>query len=174
MHFHFLLLGFANIAIAGHPASKRAASKYWWQLIKHNGIGSSKTYIIHRNVNIYGAKGDGTTDDSAAIQKVINAVDGAGNAVINHGPWTDYLLSSLPDLSLCVLLMWICDGLDPGLRHTRPLPGHVTKRFVRLYNFSPPVGTLTITDWGRFSTDSRNMVFTLPLFLSSPFLFLKS
>jgi glucan 1,3-beta-glucosidase len=81
MYFLLLLLGFTGAAIAHHPVNERAASTYWYQSIKHDGLGSSKTYVVYRNVKDYGAKGDAITDDSAAIQKAINTVDGSSTAI---------------------------------------------------------------------------------------------
>jgi len=107
MHFLFvlLLLGVAGATIADRPINEKAASSYWYQSIKHDGIGSSKTYVIYRNVKDYGAKGDGITDDAAAIQKAINTVDGSstgtrsgtgltGQSAVVYFPPGTYLLNS--------------------------------------------------------------------------------
>lgn len=54
-------------------------STYWYETITHNGISpfipSGSSWPVFRNVkaSTYGAKGDGSADDSAAIQKAINA-----------------------------------------------------------------------------------------------------
>ena len=105
MHFIPLLLGLTGLSIAAHPFNERAGGSYWYQSIKHDGLGSSNTYIIYRNVKDYGAKGDGITDDSAAIQKAINTIDGSststrsgagimGQPAVVYFPSGTYLLNS--------------------------------------------------------------------------------
>ncbi|KAF4548363.1 Glucan 1,3-beta-glucosidase-like protein 1 [Elsinoe fawcettii] len=91
---------------SGERLSKRAVGAFWMDNIAHNGkwpFGkNSADFKVFRDVTQYGAKGDGVTDDTAAIKRAVaegNAC-GAGcyssttkGAIIYFPPGT-YLVSS--------------------------------------------------------------------------------
>eukprot|EP01088_Endostelium_zonatum_P001311 TRINITY_DN11627_c0_g1_i2.p1 TRINITY_DN11627_c0_g1~~TRINITY_DN11627_c0_g1_i2.p1 ORF type:complete len:252 (-),score=54.02 TRINITY_DN11627_c0_g1_i2:93-848(-) len=80
-------------------------SAYWLENIEHNGQSAenqNKGYKVWRNVKDYGAKGDGVTDDTAAIQAATIAGgrcgEGCGSSTLTPGvvyfPSGTYLISS--------------------------------------------------------------------------------
>ncbi|KAJ6109080.1 hypothetical protein N7486_001314 [Penicillium sp. IBT 16267x] len=83
---HFiLLLGLPTALVGAVPVkpmpnslevSKRASSSYWMANIKRQGVApfnSNANYQVFRNVKDFGATGDGSTDDTAAINKAISS-----------------------------------------------------------------------------------------------------
>ncbi|KAF7595626.1 hypothetical protein BBP40_005374 [Aspergillus hancockii] len=81
----FLLLGLPTVLVNAVPLGQdtdvtthltaRAASEYWVGNIKRQGVaafGNSPDYQVYRNVQDFGAKGDGSTDDTDAINRAIS------------------------------------------------------------------------------------------------------
>ena len=122
----FFILSMAAAAVHAVPhaepsENRSAASVYWYEKIKHNGISPAVTngnnWIVYRNVKDYGAKGDGTADDTAAIQKAITTGDRTagkfaqtGQPAVLYFPPGTYVVSST--LKNCVGTLWMGDPIQ--------------------------------------------------------------
>ncbi|KAJ9639673.1 hypothetical protein H2204_003744 [Knufia peltigerae] len=58
------------------PIQPGQPSSFWYEEIQHNGISpfisNGSDWVVYRNVKDYGATGNGSADDSAAIQAAVN------------------------------------------------------------------------------------------------------
>jgi glucan 1,3-beta-glucosidase len=72
-------------------APRQAASAFWMENIERKGTvwGNDNNYKIFRNVKDFGAKGDGVTDDTEAINNAISESNGAAIGRCGHDPWCD-------------------------------------------------------------------------------------
>ncbi|KAK3377446.1 pectate lyase superfamily protein-domain-containing protein [Podospora didyma] len=128
MLFSLLLVGLTSasswasqtVEHSGLHQTGANASTFWYENIKHNGISpfitNGKNWIIFRNVKDYGAKGYGTSDDTAAIQKAINTGDGSklrnmgsygatGQPAVVYFPAGTYLIKSTIKSAVGTVLM---------------------------------------------------------------------
>lgn len=81
-----------------------ASDPYWYDSISHLGGSAyaASGYVVYRNVMDYGAKGDGTTDDTAAINSAISEGGRCGlgcssstvTPAVVYFPTGNYLISS--------------------------------------------------------------------------------
>jgi glucan 1,3-beta-glucosidase len=84
-----------------------SCAPYWLENIKHQGVASfnpnPSNYTVFRNVKDFGARGDGVTDDTAAIQRAViqgnrcgpSACESSTNTpAIVYFPEGTYLISS--------------------------------------------------------------------------------
>ncbi|KAK6540122.1 hypothetical protein TWF694_008944 [Orbilia ellipsospora] len=86
----------------GHTHAKRDA--FWMEGVAHGSvaIGGSAGYVVFRNVKDYGAKGDGATDDTVAINLAISdgnrCGDNCGSSTVKpalvYFPSGTYIISS--------------------------------------------------------------------------------
>ena len=96
-----------SVSLACSPMSWNTPSYYLEQSAEFSGPFASWVNVK----TAFGAKGDGLTDDTAAIQKALNSIDSTGNNPVVWFPAGTYLLSST--LTLTHLNSFSIRGEDP-------------------------------------------------------------
>ena len=126
-----------------------AATKYWLDEQDHTGnargyapfLGNDFTYPVYRNVRAYGAAGDGSKDDTNALQNAINT-DGKGGSRYKNEvttrpaevfvPGGTYMISRTVDLRLNTILIG-----DPNNRPIfKASPGFSGGSLINGYDFA--------------------------------------
>ncbi|KAK3988446.1 family 55 putative glycoside hydrolase [Cladorrhinum sp. PSN332] len=149
-------------------AASTAVATFWMEDIAHQGIASfnpNKNYAIFRNVRDFGAKGDGVTDDTAAINAAISSGNRCGGyacigsttapAVIYFPPGT-YLITS-PIVNFYYTQV-IGDPNDmPVIKGAPNFPAHA----IALFDADPYMdnGKLNFGATNVFFRQLRNLVF---------------
>jgi len=198
MRTALLFLGLAAAAVQAVPRTRaerpglQAAKPYWYETIKHNAVNpvvaNAKNWTVFRNVRDYGAKGDGVSDDTAAIQKAINYPDRGGSkygttgapAVVYFPPGT-YLVNS--GFKNYVSTSWIGDPTNrPVLKAGPSFTGTVMinaadptygslvgfyqefKNLVLDSTAVAPTKAITLITWGTSeATQLSNILFNMPV-----------
>lgn len=169
------------------------ASTYWYANIPHTPINPRlpSNYTVFRNILDYGAKGDGKTDDTAAIQKAIDTGSSTGArgsekygstgqpAVVFFPPGT-YLVSNT--IKNYIGTVWMGDPIDrPSIKASSSfkagtLINGVDPKYTDLVGFYHEIKNLvfdttamatsskiTLVDWGLSQAcQLSNSVFLMP------------
>lgn len=151
-------------------AAEVLAQSYWYEWIAHNGVApynsQGSAYQVYRNVKTFGAKGDGVTDDTAAINKAISSgsrcVPGAPGTGCNSSttspavvyfPAGTYLISSPIVLYYMTNMVGMVQGM-PTIKATAGFSGIALVDADPYTSANPAYGTTNV-----FYRQVRNFVF---------------
>lgn len=175
------------------PIGPSNPSDYWYEKIKHDGtspfIANGTNWQVYRNVKDFGAKGDGKTDDSAAIQAAINfggrgpggnGLGTTGAPAVIYFPVGTYLMHSPIQLYVDTLLIgnpidrpslkasssfngtFLVFGKDPALDATINFYIALKNLILDSTSFSPSTA-FTLLDWSvSQATQLTNTLFSMP------------
>ena len=186
----------AAVAQTCTPLTATNPSTFWYEAITHNGISpfiaNGASWPVFRNVKTaYGAKGDGVTDDTAAIVNAIKAGNSAGDRsqhvfgttgqpAVVYLPAGTYLISSPLQLYVDTVIMgnplnpptikasssfsgsYLIYGKDPNLDSTINFYIGIKNLILDSTNIAAST-TFTLLDWSvSQATQLTNVVFNMP------------
>lgn len=172
--FRLLLLMVASTSLVGAspvtnstaPNQKAASSNYWLANIQRQGTSAfgDSAYKVYRNVQDFGAKGDGTTDDTVAINNAISSGNRCGkgcdsstvNPALVYFPPGTYVVSK-PIIQLYYTQL-VGDALTPPT-----IKGAAGFQGIALIDSDPydDTGTNWYTNQNNFYRQIRNFVIDL-------------